>query len=493
MWHFLKYEGLSWLPTEPWAVPWGADILLVDWQPGEEVAEISWAQRATLMAMVTRFLRTGEGRYAEAARAMVDGLLRIAVRSADGLCFPEGYYHADGWRYWKPGLSFGLEDYNAVVAGPLLRFFEITCYRPAYALAEGLLSFALKHSRIYGPDGRFLLGRAGTPETAHFHTRTSFALGALKLGLIAERPELIAWAQRVYEQGKTWGTEFGWFPEHLPNRHAETCCTADMIKLALLLGRHVNSAYYADAERYGRNHLFESQYLSLQRLEEGVARLPAEEGRPGRDFPYSSFERVAERQVGAFASRPTLTDAIVPEASAFMQCCNAAGTRALYDLWHCAVEERAGQGGEPARLAVHLRFSVETPALRVVSHEPAEGRLDVTARRACRFSVRLPEGERQALLARAGEVVRPLEARGGYVELDLGAGETARLHYPLRERSAFYEVGYGEHTGQCQGFWRGETLMRVEPPGQHLPLYGRSPDLPPVEPSPSAATPIEAM
>jgi hypothetical protein len=33
--------GLSWLPEEPWAAPWEPQLMLVDWQPGSRVAEIS--------------------------------------------------------------------------------------------------------------------------------------------------------------------------------------------------------------------------------------------------------------------------------------------------------------------------------------------------------------------------------------------------------------------------------------------------------------------
>jgi hypothetical protein len=175
-----------------------------------------------------------------------------------------------------------------------------------------------------------------------------------------------------------------------------------------------------------------------------------------------------------------LNDAFHLDATAMMQCCNAAGTRALYDLWQGAVEQTAG---DTPQYAIHLRFSVATPALTVVSHEPATGMLEVTPKEDCRVSVRLPEGEHHALAVTDGTAgAQPLEAEDGYVTFSATAGTQVNLYYPLCERVAHYEVGAPDRTLRCTGFWRGETLMHVDPPGEYYPLYQRSTDLPTVQP-----------
>ena len=46
--------------------------------------------------------------------------------------------------------------------------------------------------------------------------------------------------------------------------------------------------------------------------------------------------------------------------------------------------------------------------------------------------------------------------------------------YNLPERVAHYEIGNSEKFERGVGRWRGETLMRVDPPGRFLPLYERS-------------------
>ena len=90
-------------------------------------------------------------------------------------------------------------------------------------------------------------------------------------------------------------------------------------------------------------------------------------------------------------------------------------------------------------------------------------------------------------------VVTGGEARHGYVHLEVGTGQQLSLHYALPERTAHYEVGTPGKTLSCAGHWRGETLMTVDPPGRYYPLYERTTDLPPVEPSLPLGKPIASL
>ena len=491
----LGAEGLTWLPSEPWAEPWGKGLLLADGRPSPAYAEISWAQRGTLMGLISRFLATSQEPYLERASRLVDGLLRVAIPHPDGLFFPEGYYRADGWHGEMPGLAAGIEENNAVIIAPALRLYEINQHAPALELAEGLVSYALKHTQGYLPDGRLHVTQGGALQE-HFHTRSCFILSVLKLGLMTGRRELVAWARQTYARARDFGTDFGWFPEGLGRRHGEICCTTDMIEIALLLGKNVDGCYYADAECFGRNHLLESQFLSLDRLQRALDLMPVDDAPPPWGGRFSTRDRVAARQLGGFASRPALNDAFHLDGTSLMQCCNAAGTRGIYDLWRYAVEETPAADGEPPCEMVNLRFSVDTPAIRVVSHEPREGRLDITARRTCQVMVRLPAGAGEALCATTGkgsQSVRALPIRDAYAAFALLQGEQAQLHYPLAERVAHYEVGMAERSARCTGYWRGEALMRVDPPGAFYPLYQREEDLPPVEPGEPAGPQIASL
>jgi hypothetical protein len=491
----LHEDGLSWLPPEPWAEPWGKELLLADPTVPGPFSEISWAQRGTLLGLTTRFLSTKDDRYRALGQRMVDGLNRIALRDEHGLYYPEGYYQPSGWHYHSPGLHPAVEEYNAAIAISALRFFEATGYEPALELARDLTTCALYHTPCYLPDGR-LRQTVGDVE-GHFHTHSNFALGVLKLGIVLGRREYLSWARQTYEVLREWGTDFGWFPEGFGLRHGEVCCITDMIEIALLLGKHVDPSYYADAERFGRNHLLESQFLSLEELQAAVDRLPPlNKDLPANEAAWTQ-DGVAATQVGAFASRSTLSDAFHLDAAALMQCCNAAGARALYDLWRYAVDETSADDGA-LRLTVNLRFSVDTPTLRVVSHEPAAGRLDLTATAPCHVAIRLPAGVSQALALLASPnssdpTATALTARDGYVDIDLTPGQSAEVHYTLPERIAHYEIGSPDRNERGTGFWRGETLLRVDPPGQFYPLYTRTPDLSPVQPSPASGQAIASL
>lgn len=479
----LGRHGLSWLPDEPWAKPWGSDALFAEpYRDGETICEISWSQRGALMGLLSRHLRTHDERYLAYCKQLVDGLLAIAEHHPDGLYFPEGYYRPGGWRTHEYDLDPCLVEYNAAAVPVIVRIYETSGYAPALELATGLVDFALKHTGGYNTDGELLVpkGILGS----HFHTRSNFVLGVLKLGLADRRPELVDWARSGYTQLRGFGTDFGWFPEGIGLRHGELCCTTDMIELALLLGRHVDAGYFADAERFGRNHLLESQWCSAERLLAAVAALPPAES-AGVDS--STSVDVAFRQFGAFASRPGLSDALHLDATAMMQCCNAAGARGLYDLWRYAVTESAPVRGR-RQVAIDLRFSVQTPVARVVSHEPAEGRVHVTALTDCDLRLRLPAGCDTA--CRGGT---PLDVSGGgYATFALQVGEFADVRYEMAERTADYVVGEPGREDRARAHWRGETLLRIEPPGRFYPLYERRSDVDPVLPSP-LPQPIDSL
>lgn len=152
----------------------------------------------------------------------------------------------------------------------------------------------------------------------------------------------------------------------------------------------------------------------------------------------------------------------------------------------------------PPRKAVHLRWSIATPTLNVVSYEPAEGRLDLTASETCQVAIRLPDGASQALVVWSAQEasaprVAAVPAQAQYIHIDVEREQRVEIHYPLAEQVAHYQVGAPGRTVECTGYWRGETLMRVELPGPFYPLYRRSADLPPVQAALPSGVPIEVL
>jgi hypothetical protein len=68
-----------------------------------------------------------------------------------------------------------------------------------------------------------------------------------------------------------------------------------------------------------------------------------------------------------------------------------------------------------------------------------------------------------------------------------------KVRYPLIERTAAYRVGTPERFLECAGCWRGETLMRLDPPGSFYPLYARQNALLPVQPALPADSLIHSL
>jgi hypothetical protein len=462
-------DGLSWVPVEPWVRPWGDDALFVHAPLSGKFCEISWSQRGSLMGLLSKYMSTGSGKYLDRAKGIIDGLYSIAIKNEYGLYFPDLYYQEAGWQTDRFDVDPVMVEYNAASLACIVRFYEFTRYRPAYELATGMLSFAMLHTKGYDPDGtiRFPAGNLGL----HFHTRSNFVLGVLKYGLLEERSDLISWAESSFDQLLGYGTEFGWFPEGIGARHGEICCTTDMIEIALLLGKSVDRKYFALAEKFGRNHLIESQWRSLSKLDKAVKKLmPMNRG----DTEYADYvttDNVVFRQYGAFSSRPALNDGFHLDATALMQCCNAAGARGIYDLWRYSTS--ASFSGNILILEVNLRFSVENDYLKLVCHEPIEGIVYIEAKYDCTLKFRLPEGTHSATLTKQGASITELMENEGYVSFVMVKGENIKLEYLPMEKKRSYVVGSIEknHLASIEGFWRGETLVSVSPKGDYYPLY----------------------
>lgn len=455
-------KGLSWWPQEPWTLPDGEKDFtfpLQDWKPGQRVADVTWSQRGSLMGLTSLYLLTGDDRYRRQAQAIVDGLDDIALCREDYRFFPELGFREGGWRHAEEPRTDGTSEVKGVTILPLLRFYAATGYEPALNLAGGLIRFILHKAEGYELDGRFfkIKGFWG-----HFHSSTAVITGVIRYGLLTNQPEFVAWGRQTYEAAKKWGTGFGWFPENIANcARCETCCITDMIELAILLGLYVDPVYLTDAERYGRNHLVESQYLSLtwaDRIVRKSTGYAAERRRvDDRD--------IVKRSLGGFAGWSAPNDLFDEGAFRMMQCCNAAGTRALYDLWHYAVDD------DGRRVRVNMAFS--RPAIwgDVVSFLPYVGRVDLHMKLPRVVSVRLPEWARRSE-ARVYVNESPVDFRyeRGYVLLEgVEAGDVVSVRYDLPLWSCTYTLGENTYIAD----FKGDTVVAIAPEGRFAPLYQR--------------------
>ena len=209
---------------------------------------------------------------------------------ADELFYPRG-----GWAGGDEPNGTGVMCATAPIIRPIVQYLMTGASNPeAFALCDGLARYVVERAGDYGADGSF---------RGHFHSRVATAAGILQWGRFSGQDDLVQWAHQVYRYARGVGTRFGWFPEFVGQHACETCCITDMIDLAILLAGAGHPDYWGDAERFGRNHLVESQFLDAA-WERQVPKLsPAAAAEYLASCPPAQLKRTGVRDVfpGAFS------------------------------------------------------------------------------------------------------------------------------------------------------------------------------------------------
>ena len=91
--------------------------------------------------------------------------------------------------------------------------------------------------------------------------------GIAEYGRLANRPELVAWAKRVYEWiGRANTTRYGWMADVSGGSICESCGIASRLRLGLALYRAGAVDPFGEADRFLRNQLIENQFVDLDFL-----------------------------------------------------------------------------------------------------------------------------------------------------------------------------------------------------------------------------------
>ncbi|HEV2473579.1 MAG TPA: hypothetical protein VGS41_12975, partial [Chthonomonadales bacterium] len=363
-------DGLLEVPAEPWSA-------------ASPITELDWSQRGALLAWNTRYLSAEDTDAERCVERLVRGLMRAAVWEADMCWFPGSVLPEGGWAGRSPGRG------NAGLAGcqmlfPLARLADTTGNEDAGRLAAGMARYLVERSGAFDRDGNI------TPDAPRpLCINLLCVQGVLKVGLTRGRPDYVDWAKAAFLKVKELGSEFGFFPHTLEGRErlqGDTCALATMIELAVMLGQMGEAAYYADAERFGRNQLLESQLQDLSWVERRTDTAFSEEIWCANHPPEGiTTDSVSGRAIGGFAGWSRPNDAIDPANPRLMQRSTAAGVRALYDLWHYAVT-RQGEA-----VMVNLIFSRDSRWAAVKSFVPAEGAVEVMMKTRGVLAVRVPD------------------------------------------------------------------------------------------------------
>jgi len=465
---YRRADGLCW--TNPGAC-------IGETVPGEWVN--TWTTGKLLYVLAEEVARCGDRVLRQQTRRMFEALRHLALWQGD-----RAYYW--GIAPWKDGQwllrnwcqSHG-RNYPWIIE-PLVRYHECTddpeALDLAVAFANGVLDEVqpeMGSQRVNPETGAF---------TGHIHLHTHHAWGMAHLGALLGERRYLDWAAKVHDFVLAQGTDYGWYPEFVPQGEyrTEICVVGDMVSLGAWLARSGRPEYWDRVERSVRNLLARSQFALTPAFVALFERLHA-------DQPASVVAQALKelrRLEGGFVAQATFNDWVSypgsPRLGAaglyangihMMGCCPPEGMRGLWEAWNGIVETR------PEGVYVNLAMSRPHPAATVTAFAPGAGRLDVRARRGGTYFLRPPAwSDRSGWALRRDGVTAPAlwgGPRQAYVICrDVRPGEELSLTWPVPAFTQVFAARSvpGRDT-RVTTRWVGSQVVDAEPRGEHLPLF----------------------
>jgi hypothetical protein len=438
-----------------------------DWTPRRACL---FSQSTAMLGLLAWYRETGSPEARRLLDRHADGLMRLAVDRGDYAYFPK--YEFDGRQFVdEPQGKDAPPWYGGRVILPLVEYWQLSGRQDVRAFLEKLVRHPVQVSRFIGPNGEVERGEGWW---GHLHGTMDMTAGIAEFGRLANRPELVEWAKRVYEWiGRTNTTRYGFVADVSGGHICESCAIAARIRLGLALYRAGAVDPFGEIDRHLRNQLLENQFVDLGFL----APLAPQTPRTDKTV-FVGIDRMIR---GTFQCWGTANDLIGHDD---IEGCGAGGgVQGLALAWNAQTEWRDVPNGKELR--VHLLFNrtIRGPAeagvtigapvaAQVWSWLPHEGRVAVVAHRTlARLALRLPDGAdpNTVRVRRSGrETVAELE--GKYALLpDVSASERTDLTFQLKEYETV-EVAAGV---RYQVRWKGSTVLALEPQGTRVPLYAR--------------------
>lgn len=448
-------------------------------QPVEGLYIGSWTTAKILYILSEAWCRTGEEKIRRKARQVFEALRALAQWDGPrawymGIApFRNGKWLMEGWCE-QHGRNYPF------IVEPLVRYWECTGDEEALGLARAFAEGFLASSQ---PDmGRRRINPESGGFEGHVHLHTHALWGVAHLGAICGERRYLDWARHAYEFVRAKGTDYGWYPEFIPQSEyrTEICVVGDMVSIAAWLARGGKPHYWDHVERAVRNEVRQSQFFLTPAFLELFHRLHAE------DLPGTVEEAVRElRKIeGGFVAQSAFDDwvgypsdeigkaGMARNGIHMMGCCPPEGMRALYEAW-CGTVEEVGADS----VFVNMAFTRDAPAAITKAYEPGAGRLDVTAKKVGSYYIRPPAwAHRQNVRIYRENVEHAVEWGGpadAYVGVhDVKEGEHLTLRWIVPK---FTQIICPRSVPECETQlrigWIGNTVTGVEPTGTYLPMF----------------------
>ena len=439
----------------------------------------TWTTAKLLYSLSETWEREGDEQARTTARQVFEALRGLAQWDGDRAWYMGIAPYRDGKWLMEGWCEYHGRNYPFIVE-PCVRYWETTGDEEALDLAraftEGFLAEVqpdMGAQRIDAETGAF---------EGHVHAHTHAIWGVAHLGVVLGERRYLDWVQQAYEFVLANGTDYGWYPEHIPQQthHAEICVVGDMVSIGAWLARGLSPHYWDHVERTVRNELRRAQFFLTDPFVTLFRELH-------RDRPVAVVEEALcelRRLEGGFVSKTVFDDWVsYPDNPALgthgmanngihmMGCCPPEGLRGLWEAWNGVVEER------PSGVFVNLAIGRENPAARVTPCRPADGRYDVLARKASAFYLRPPAwADREGVsLTRNGQAAGVTWAGPGdaYVLADAcDKGDLLTLCWPvLQFAQSHVSTSVPGREEPLTVRWCGNEVTGVEPRGTYLPMF----------------------
>jgi hypothetical protein len=416
----------------------GPDGSVRDLDTGE--ADNSVAQANALNGLLALFEDSGDPEVRRAIEKLITAQVRSAEQQGQMLLDPSvRLEHASG------------SHLAGCLICPSIKFYELTGYSDALTLALGLSRWVLKDP-VIGPQGEITEARSWE---GHLHSWLESLAGCARASRhmpAEEQKQTLQRCKQVYDWVRNnQGTAFGWIATYPNAGSSETCAISSAIRLALELSATGNPEYLDDVERFVRNQVVEAQFRELG--------------------TYSSATNHATRLLlGCFDSQ-SLPNAHLGtrgggDVGMVEGCCINGGMRALWLAWD-AIQSEDDRG-----ISVNLPLTRNGPSCSVLDYEPFEGRVDVIPHHPGSVRIRVPGWVRltdlQVLLDDKPAAAEAITWDRNYIVMKKAPAKI-RISVRYRQREFREQVSAGG--GNYQVTWRGNVVVKMEPPGLREPTY----------------------
>jgi len=478
-------DGLLWMNPAAWAGTLDSPSV----RAGIKHEWVStWASGKWLISLAEEYERSRDTHLAQEARWIFQALAKLL--SWDG---PRAYLPY-GVAPWRNGEWLHMRDSDKdrgwggehshnypFIVEPLTRYWECCgdadALVVARAVADGHLAGVqpdMDELRIDPVTGAFC---------KHVHLHTHEVWGVAHLGVVTGDARYLDWAERAYRFVLSQGTDFGWYPEYIP-QHAyrtEICVVGDMTSIAACLARGGRPEYWDHVDRTVRNELRRSQFSRTPAFVALFRQIHQDKSRAAVDHALTELRKLE----GGFVAQATFNDwvgypdnpklgtpGLYANGIQMMGCCPPEGMRGLWEAWQGIVEVH------PAGVFVNLPFSRDHAAAQVTAFRPVDGGFMVEAKQGGDYFLRPPAwADRVAVNLRRGDKL-VATVWGGPADAYLlcravRPGERLMLHWPVPQFTQVFAAQSVPGRNQSVTVkWLGNEVLSVEPRGQYLPMFG---------------------